>query len=636
MRILLCLFRRLRQPQPPDTPRKRGQVIVIFAVTLLAMLFFAGLAIDSGMLYVTYGHLRRAIDGAAVAAANDFKSEGAGVTAPPINRMTAAALEVMKLHDLSETDMDLKVYVCDRDGIDGTDSDLLSIQPEFYAQCPDTASGESARKLVWVEAKLEAPLYFLYLLGFRSVPLRATAIAEAAPIDLVIVIDTSESMASETTEYLEAMADGLPFDPGSCNSTNTCEPMAKAKAAANGLIETMFDGFDHVAIVHYDVTAPELMYIPMRTSLADAKSDVDALQVHDDPPYTKLRPKWFYIHKSGVEMQGYNPVYPEDRDGNGYDSDPGVSCTMTTTEEIDERWDDDNNPFSLVENGVPCDLGDKFDAYDWDGDAKYTDNDDTLARAYLLGKGCDLSNPSTCKPLYTYFSPNSTCIGCGIRAAADVLKRDGRPNSVWVIVFLSDGLVNMSDTPATNPNVPATFPNGYCNGGIGSDAWGNGCLDLAKRNDITVGTYKDFGNKRHCMDTTASTCPPGSDWVDPSGSNTHLYTVYDYALDMIDYAGLNISTNAGETGVSGSDTAIYAIGLGSAGSTPSGASGPIGEYLLRYMGGQIGDDNDRATNECEGVASMTDCGQYYYAPDGAGLRRIFNDISTRIYSRLTK
>ena len=51
--------------------------------------------------------------------------------------------------------------------------------------------------------------------------------------------------------------------------------------------------------------------------------------------------------------------------------------------------------------------------------------------------------------------------------------RGGRSNAVWVIVFLSDGLANMSDTPATFPydagtgqGIPSIYPNGFCGGKI--------------------------------------------------------------------------------------------------------------------------------------------------------------------------
>lgn len=657
MRTLLCRFRPPNQPQhPDDAPRTRGQVIVIFAVTLLAMLFFTGLAIDAGSLYITYGQLRRAIDAAAVAAANDFKQEGPGIIIPPITRMKAASMEVMKLHNLDETTMDLNLYVCDSDGDNVRDASLQTDQPSFYNQCPDTGAGEDPRKLVWIDARQEAPLYFLFLLGFKSVPLRAQAIAEAAPIDLVIVIDTSESMASETAGYGTGA-----FDPSTCNAADTCEPLHSAKVAAKALIDTLYDTYDHVGIVHYDVTAKTL---GMQTTLTNAKNAVDAIKVHDDPPFTQIRPTWFYIHKTtnpSVAIQGFNAVYPEDRIGNGLDNDGG-DCTMTTTTEIDNRWDDGNNLYNLTENGMPCDDPAKFDAYDWDADGKYTDADDTLAKAWITSKspGCDINTMSGCEPIWTYFSVNSTCTGCGIRRGAQLLKDNGRPNSVWVMVFLSDGLVNLSDTPETNDDITSSFPLGYCTGGIGSYNWANTCKDVLKDNNQTIQvdingdgdyndtgeTYKDFGSTRHCIDSNPASCPPGS--ISALGDTTQ-YTVYDYALDQIDYAGLQNSANKNETASASSDIAMYSIGLGDADITPDGVdtsgnavtAGPIGEYLLRYMA-KIGDDGDRSTDECFDaitgvqVAPQTNCGQYYYAPSGSGLRAIFNEISTRIYSRLTK
>ena len=54
------------------------------------------------------------------------------------------------------------------------------------------------------------------------------------------------------------------------------------------------------------------------------------------------------------------------------------------------------------------------------------------------------------------------------------------------MVFLSDGLVNLSDTRAhQSDTIPAAFTNGFCNGGIGSFMWGNDCLDTRKDEDLT-------------------------------------------------------------------------------------------------------------------------------------------------------
>jgi hypothetical protein len=63
--------------------------------------------------------------------------------------------------------------------------------------------------------------------------------------------------------------------------------------------------------------------------------------------------------------------------------------------------------------------------------------------------------------------------------------------------------------------------------------------------------------------------------------------------------------------------------------------GTIGEDLLRYMAA-VGDDGDRTTDPCKAmsVGAAQSCGQYYYAPDGNKLRKIFEDIATRIYTRI--
>ena len=171
----------------PNSKRSRGQVLVIFAVSLLALLFFVGLAIDAGVAYVSYGQLKRAVNSASVAAANNFK-RGA-----EYEEMVASTLEVIKLHniDTSPSVLKLKVDICDRDNNNVTDPDLATKNPRFYAICPDT-SKETARKLVWVEAQQRTPFYFLSILGFNGISLSTNATAEAAAVDLVLVIDTSE------------------------------------------------------------------------------------------------------------------------------------------------------------------------------------------------------------------------------------------------------------------------------------------------------------------------------------------------------------------------------------------------------------------------------------------------------------
>jgi len=182
---------------------------------------------------------------------------------------------------------------------------------------------------------------------------------------------------------------------------------------------------------------------------------------------------------------------------------------------------------------------------------------------------------------------------------------------VWVVVFLSDGIANLSDTHDSNPNIPVAYTNGFCTGELGGGFWPGVCVDTNT-------------TPRYCIDEQQKTCPPGTSWQAAVPNNN--YSVHDYAKDIVDEAALTKSENLDEP--AGNDIAVYTIGLGAAGSN-------VGEDLLRYMAA-VGDDGDRTTDPCKAmnVGNAQSCGQYYYAPDGNKLRKIFEDIATRIYTRI--
>jgi hypothetical protein len=228
----------------------------LFSPSVLVLIFFIGLAVDAGSLYITYGQLKRGIDAAAVSAANTFK-RGEDLTS-----MTAAAQEVLRLQNMDMSQLNLQVSICDNDGDGETDADLATSAPDFYARCPK--SGEAPRKLVWVQATLRAPFYFLTLMGFHGVDLSSFSIAEAAPVDLVLVLDVSESMGLESADY-NSLADYNPDltctnyvvnsseDP---DSTLACKPLWNAKKAASALINnTLYQGYDRVSVITFDSQA---------------------------------------------------------------------------------------------------------------------------------------------------------------------------------------------------------------------------------------------------------------------------------------------------------------------------------------------------------------------------------------------
>ena len=195
--------------------------MVVFAVALLALLFFIGLAVDAGAMYITYGQLKRAVDAAAVAAANDFKSFGGNVvTADRVISMEQTAAEMLHLHNVDTGVTTINLRVCDEDSDGVRDADLQTSLPTFYNLCPDTTAGESPRKLIYVGANMDAPLYFLHLLGFNTINLTTYSISEAAPIDVVIVLDVSESMGVDTTSPTAYTGSG--YNP---NGASGCNPV---------------------------------------------------------------------------------------------------------------------------------------------------------------------------------------------------------------------------------------------------------------------------------------------------------------------------------------------------------------------------------------------------------------------------
>ncbi|NPV84809.1 MAG: VWA domain-containing protein [Anaerolineae bacterium] len=645
MHTRLCLYllrnRQRRQypkegytpPQPLFTFQKKGrrsekgQVLVIFAVVALVLLFFTGLALDAGSVYVTHAQLKRAVDAAAVSAANAFKRNDPSETLPErMQRMQKAAEEVLRLQNVDMSTVDMRVYICDADGDGYRDVSLQSLVPLFYNRCPNTnpfdPDAPQSRKLVWVEAKQQAPLYFLHLLGFSSITLQTDAIAEAAPLNVVLVFDTSESMANETPGFV--IGD---FDPSTCNAANSCEPMRKAKDAAKALLSTLYQGYDQVGVVTYDnraVTRLNLTYnlFPSQGS-PNAENVIDSIYVHDDAPIVRMWSNWWGIHDA------FNPVNPEDRDGDTLDTDSmPYTCPNFVADPVchdppqpgddpmcDRWWSvAEGAPDIYGWGGVPCDSGTMFDAYDWDGNRMYSSADDAAARAWLQSYGVD---PSSAEAGYA-LSPLSTCGGCGIREASNLLRSEGRSGAVWVIIFLSDGTVNLSDSRATNSQIPVSYANGFCSGGMGSQFWRDYCIDYSFL-------------PRYCIDSSSATCPPNTTWEDPATTpyNSLHYSTMDYARDMVDQAALTKSLNPNEP--AGNDIAIYVIGLGDAGDVIG--TEPIGELFLRYMAA-VGDDGDRTTDPCHGVANKRKCGNYYYAPTGNQLLPIFEDIASRIYTRI--
>jgi hypothetical protein len=172
-----------------------------------------------------------------------------------------------------------------------------------------------------------------------------------------------------------------------------------------------------------------------------------------------------------------------------------------------------------------------------------------------------------------------------------------REDSLWVMVLLTDGAANSSD-----PDNSHTY--GFC---------------------------------------------PNTDWTPPfcrdkSTTTRHFggdvkYDADDFARDMADFAGCLAVNPAASCTQPGQGAVVFTIGLGDEVLAKYGTDPiPHGVDLLRYVAA-AGDDGDPSTDPCSDLYDnltefKTWCGNYYYSPTSDKLTKIFEDIASRMFTRI--
>jgi hypothetical protein len=139
---------------------ERGTVLAFVAVSLVALLGMAGLALDSGRAYVARAELSRAVDAAALGG--------------------AAALRQ------SQAEAEQRIQALAK--ANGVDPALLNYSFSVNAEGENTVS---------VGASEVVPTTFMRVLGRDQVGVVAAAEATVPPLDLVLVLDQSGSIARE-------------------------------------------------------------------------------------------------------------------------------------------------------------------------------------------------------------------------------------------------------------------------------------------------------------------------------------------------------------------------------------------------------------------------------------------------------
>lgn len=272
---------------------EKGQVLIIVALTFIALVAIVGLAIDMGYMYVSYARLHRAVDAAALAASGEFK-----------RNYTAAALQgasdqllYLNLNGENTTDSTIfplrETETCDtyaaKNGLLPVKANLTQlIEHEKNAgyQAGSRVCTDPLRKIVRVRVRQIIPTFFLAVIGWHTYPIEAMSISEAATVDVMLAIDTSDSM---TYGWTGAGKSGEDANPNWCNADDptggadgipgSCFPFQDVKKAAYQFLDHLYFPYDRVGVVTFDKDA--IMRLPLSDDEALIESTVLNLKVYE-------------------------------------------------------------------------------------------------------------------------------------------------------------------------------------------------------------------------------------------------------------------------------------------------------------------------------------------------------------------
>jgi len=173
--------------------RRRAATAVVVATLVPALVGFAALTIDIGVVYNTKADLQRAADAAALAAADRLSGLYYG---EPEDRALEAATEIVASNlvfgDILTVDPSNDVILGRAFYNEATQS---------YGFNPTNVIPDSVRVTVRRSADSPngaTPLFFAGIFGMNSTNLSATATATLAPRDIAIVFDTSGSLNDDS------------------------------------------------------------------------------------------------------------------------------------------------------------------------------------------------------------------------------------------------------------------------------------------------------------------------------------------------------------------------------------------------------------------------------------------------------
>jgi hypothetical protein len=300
--------------KPAQRKLQRGQAMVLIALAFIGLAAFTGLTVDAGILFIQIGHLRRAVDSASLAAANQFREGRSDV------EIERAADEFINLNSLNPANAE--IFKCDIGDPTATNTNPY----HDITLCPPDTNGdgvhddEPPRKYVRVRATMPVDFAFLPIIGWGSINIQADAISEAASVDIVLAIDTSESMGYDadchdgddddgdgvnddcdpsqygwpgspgpTTDPFWDVPDDYYRDPVICNDLDLvaagiqggCHPFEEVRAAALALVNRMYFPYDRMAVISFDRNA--VAQLNLSSSASAIISSIGSLTIYNLP-----------------------------------------------------------------------------------------------------------------------------------------------------------------------------------------------------------------------------------------------------------------------------------------------------------------------------------------------------------------
>jgi hypothetical protein len=336
------------------------------------------------------------VDAAALAASTQFKKN---VETLHPEYLQNAASEFLALNGVSSSNPGTVISIT-----------TCKLAPTDAELCPPGMK----RKLVRVTVKEDAPLFFISLIpgAPKTMPIQVSSISEAAAIDLVLIIDRSESMGyfSDSAATIKWPKNSINGDPVSCNTstpasapdnspglwTGNCHPFHEVKSAAYSFVETFLDEqYDRVGIVVFDHDATPVNWSGDPNApiyLSDNRTQIE----------NGIRNLWMYdgFHNTGLGEDKRSPIVYDN-------STHGMVCPFVQGLELP---------------GYPlCRLFDaghaNYYGFDCEGFRHLPQPDGTLC--------------------------GTTDIGRGLEWAARIFGLEGRRESaLWVSILLTDGVPN--------------------------------------------------------------------------------------------------------------------------------------------------------------------------------------------------